>query len=310
MILMQGAHMRQAMHTKDMTMKTFKLIILILSCFLLTDCNSNKINKIEDYKLNSYLDIKVDSAGRLPENPYIVDLTSKNKHLIVIGTLHSVDTTNKMFADIEKIFYQFKPEIIINEGGNLTKKYNSRNEAIKKNGELGLEKYLADNAGIKTINGDIPDSSEFFELTKAYSKEEALVFFASERFVLPFTYYFNEKPDLENLYKPDFIDGYLLSSGISLTKSEQDFLFYKTAYKKYFKCEFNIDSIHSDDFSPIRTNNHFCEIARKSKELRDRYLLDKIQEQLNKHNKVLVIFGGWHVLAIEPALTQIIKKTE
>lgn len=291
-----------------MIRKIRELLILIFSSTLLTECNPDMANKIEEYQLISYLDIKVDSMGRLPKNPYLVDLTNKSKHLIVIGTLHSRDTSNQVFKDIEKIVGQFRPELIINEGGNLTKTYNSRNEAIEEGGELGLEKFLADNIGIKTINGDMPDSLEFFELAKAYSKEEALVFFASERFILPLTYYMSEIPDLDSLYKPDFIDGYLLSTGISLSKQEEDFSFYKTAYKKYFKSEFNIDSIHSDDFSPIKTRNHFCEIARKSKELRDIYVLKKIEEQLKAHDKVLVIFGGWHVLAIEPALEQIIKR--
>ncbi len=292
-----------------MVPRTSRITILIFCYILLTECNP-KTNKLENYRLISYLDIKVDSVGHLPKNPYVVDLANKNKHLIVIGTLHSRDTSNKIFKDIERIFEQFHPELIINEGGNLTKKYNSRNEAIRKNGELGLEKFLADNNGIETVNGDMPDSSEFFELSKAYSKEEALVYFASERFILPLTYYFDEKPDLENLYKPDFIDGYIQSTGILLLKEEQDFSFYKTAYKKYFKNEFNIDNIHSDDFSPIRTHGHFCEIARKSKELRDICLLNKIEEKLKTHDRVLVIFGGWHILAIEPALEQIIKRAK
>ena len=61
---------------------------------------------------------------------------------------------------------------------------------------------------------------------------------------------------------------------------------------------------------PIKKTHHFCEVARKSKELRDKYLLKEIEEQLKYHDKVLVVFGGWHVLAIEPALKQIINRTE
>ena len=255
----------------------------------------------------SYLDINVDSSGRLPENPYVVDLSKNNKRLIVIGTLHSKDTGNKMFADIERIFNEFLPEIAINEGGQVTRKYSGRDSAIIKNGETGLLKFLSDNHKIKVINGDMPDSIEFYGLSEYYSKDEALFFFASERFVLPFTYW-GESGDLDSLYTNDFIEGYLLSEGIELTAEEKQFSHYINLYKKYFNMEFCIDSIRSDDFSPIRKQHHYCEVARKSKELRDKYLLKKIEEQLKVHDKVLVVFGGWHVLAIEPALTEIINR--
>lgn len=83
-----------------------------------------------------------------------------------------------------------------------------------------------------------------------------------------------------------------MSSGISLSKEEQEFSCFSNAYRKYFNLEFNIDKINPDDFSPIRTGSHFCEVARKSKELRDECLLGIIKDQLSKHDKVLVVFGG------------------
>ena len=286
-----------------------KFLFFVSFLGFLTSCNNYKHNSTEDYKLISYLDIKVDSMGNLPKNPYIVDLQKKNKHLIIIGTLHSRDTANKMFADIEKIFINLKPEVGINEGGEIKKTYKDRNSAIKKNGELGFFKFLCDNQYIKMLNGDMPDNQEFSELSKTYSKDEVLLFFASERVVLPYTYWDeNEKMNIDSLYKSDFIEGYIVPCGIQLTTEEKQFAYYKILYKKYFNKEFDINSIVSDDFSPIRKKHHFCEIARKSKEFRDKYLLQQIEKQLKYHDKVLVVFGGWHVLAIEPALTQIINK--
>ncbi|OFX49474.1 MAG: hypothetical protein A2046_06815 [Bacteroidetes bacterium GWA2_30_7] len=282
-------------------MKHFVFLILVI----IIGCQISENEKIKSYKLISYLDIKVDSLGNLPQSPYIVDLQNNKKHLIVIGTLHSRDTSNKMFTEIEKVFTNFKPDIAINEGGQINKTYTNRNTAIIKNGETGLLKYLCDKQNIKMINGDMPDSLEFNELSKNFSKKEALFFFASERFVLPCTYW-NEKENLDSLYETDFIEGYLFAEGIKLTQEEKLFSFYKSMYKLFFYKEFNLENINSDDFSPIRKNHHFCEVARKSKELRDKYLLKKIEEQLTSYDKILIVFGGWHVLAIEPALNQII----
>lgn len=292
-----------------------RFIILLFCGSLFYSCDSSNNIQNDDYQLISYLDIAVDSMGNLPRNPYVVDLENNNKRLVVIGTQHSYDSLNPMFDEIERIFYDLKPDVLINEGGDLYKTYSSRNEAISKDGDLGFDKYLADEAGIKTVNGDEPQGLEFKELSEAYSKEEAMVFYASERFIFP--YLFGEfEGDLKQLYENKYIKNLMKYDSISLTTEEQKFTYYQTAYEKYFKQRFDWNdfdqlrnNINQFDFIPFASHHHFNEVARKSKELRDRYLLKTIEEQLKKHDKVMVVYGGWHVLAIEPALTQIIERT-
>ncbi len=81
-----------------------KILIIIALINVLTNCNNSNYGEKDEYTLISYLDIKIDSSGRLPKVPYVVNLEKGKKHLIVIGTLHSRDTSNQMFKDIEKIF--------------------------------------------------------------------------------------------------------------------------------------------------------------------------------------------------------------
>jgi hypothetical protein len=45
-----------------------------------------------------------------------------------------------------------------------------------------------------------------------------------------------------------------------------------------------------------------------TKEVRDQALLMKIDSALNRYDKVLVVFGGSHRIAVQPALEQIINK--
>lgn len=245
--------------------------------------------------------------GNLPSDPYVLTFKSANKQLLVIGTQHSNDTLNPMFDTIENLFYNFKPEVLINEGGNLTKSYYDRKEAILRNGELGLEKYLADKMGIKTLNGDEPFGIEFDELSKDYSKEEAILFYGSERFIFPFAFG-QYSGNIDTSYVKNFIYKNFTESNIKLTETEKTFDYYKQLYKKYFKTEFSVDTINQLDFAPFGKRHHFCNITRKSKELRDRYLLKQIEAQLQKHDKVMVVYGGWHILAIEHALKQIIER--
>jgi hypothetical protein len=268
---------------------------------------SCKTKPNDDYKLISYLDIKVDSLGNLPRNPYILTFNKGDKELLIIGTQHSRDTLNPMFDSIENLFNKFKPEILINEGGKLTKTYKSKNSAIEKDGELGLEKYLADKAGIKTLNGDEPFGIEFSELSQAYSKEEAILFYGSERFVFPFAFG-QYNGEIDTNYINNFIEKDYKKNNIKLSDNEKTFDYYKQLYKKYFQTEFTIDTINQQDFAPFSRQHHFCDVTRKSKELRDRYLLKQIETQLQTHNKVMVVYGGWHILAIEQALKQIVDR--
>lgn len=282
-------------------LKTAAALLLIIC---LSAC-SNDQSKEEPYRLISYLDIKVDSIGRMPRNPYVLQYTKDDRRLLVAGIEHSRDTLNPLFDTLEALFNRFKPDVIINEGGELVKHYRNRNAAIEQDGELGLEKWLADNSGIRTINGDEPVKLEFGELSKAYSREEAFLYIATERFVIPYAsgHYSGE---LEEEYRQEFIEKYMEKEGVILSAREKRFSYYDSLYRKFFKSD--LSAINQQDFNPFSRTHHFCEVTRASKELRDRYLLREIEKQLGLNKKVMVIYGGWHILAVEPALQQIMDR--
>ena len=282
---------------------------------LLCSCSKADRTQNEDYPLISYLDIAVDSMGNLPETPYVIDLANNGRRLIIIGTQHSRDSLNPMYQEMEQIFYDVEPEVIINEGGDLNKTYFSLNEAIAKDSDLGFDKYLADKAGIRTVNGDEPQRQEFEELSEAYSKEEALVYYAAERFIFPYIFQ-DVRKDFVASYE-EYTANLVRYDSIPLSPAEQQFSYFQNTYNDYFDKKFDINELERSfehmnqlDFIPFSTAHHFNEVSRTSKELRDKYLLRTIEEQLYKHDKVMVVYGGWHVLAIEPALTQIIERVE
>lgn len=281
---------------------SFLLLIIIgaQSC-----SSSNKINQSQAYEFVSYLEIDIDERGNLPEVPYVLNIKNNNKELLVIGVMHSQDSTNIMFKEIENLYAAFQADLVINEGGELKQEFLNKNTAIHKDGELGLIKYLCDQDGIKTQNGDISFRQEFDELEKVYGREKTYFYYTSERFILPIKYWGGED-QLEELYRSDFVDSYLLPSGIELREEEKDIQHYKNLYQKFFKNPFQLSAVKSDDFSPIKENHYFCEIARQSKLIRDLHLMEQIKKSLETHDKVLVLFGGWHVLAIEPALNTIL----
>jgi hypothetical protein len=249
----------------------------------------------------------VDSLGQLPRNPYIIALTKGNKQLTVIGVMHSRDTTSPVFAQIEREFNKRTPDVIINEGGVLTKTYHNRNQAIAENGEIGLEKYLADVAAIPAINGDAPFKEEFEALSSAFNEDEAILQYASERFLLPCKYA-APPADLRRVYEKDFVVDYAIKQGVKLTGRCRSFEYYKDVYKRVFGREFSLSSMDPSVFVALSDAHHMCAVTRKSKEIRDQYLLQEIERQLKEYNKVMVVYGGWHVLAIEPALKELIAE--
>ena len=142
---------------------------------------------------------------------------------------------------------------------------------------------------------------------KLIQREEAILFYGSERFVFPFAFGQYEGA-IDTNYVNNSIEKDYKQTNIKLSNNEKTFDYYKSLYKKYFNTEFTLDTISQLDFTPFSKRNHFCDVSRKSKEFRDKYLLRQIEEQLNKHDKVMVVYGGWHILAIEPALKQIMNR--
>ncbi len=281
-----------------------KTIFLLVLC-ILTGCETK--STLRDYAFKSYLEIELDKQGRMPMNPYPVEVKRGKNELCVLGVMHSQDTTNMMFAKIEEEFNRFNPEIVIHEGGEILKTYKNKNQAISKDGELGLIKYLCEEHNVKLKSGDINFRDEFEELEKIYGREKTYFYYTTERFILPIKYWGTEE-EIEKEFRTDFIEGYINSSGIILTKKEKNLDYYKMLYKRYFKREFKLQEIEQKDFSSINEGNEFCEISRSSKRIRDKKLIQEIEKEIDKHERVMVVFGGWHIMSIEPELLRIFEK--
>ncbi|MDN5284438.1 MAG: hypothetical protein JWR38_712 [Mucilaginibacter sp.] len=286
-------------------------IILILLTLTLMSCG-NKKDKHEThiYPTISYLNIKLDAAGHLPSNPYILRFESSTKHIVFCGVNHvdKSDTHNPMYAGIEKAFFEFKPDVCVNEGGDVSNKvYASKEAALKKSGEIGLIKILADSLKIKTVNGDMTDSLEFKELLKKYTPGEFLAYIVTERFMWGLSE--QEAKDTVAMKKnyAGFIQKYIMKTGgVRLSPEQQTLEFYKVNYQKLLNRPFSIPEL--EPTNPFDPKGKFQEIGRASKQIRDQSLLRTIDSLLKTHDKVFVVFGGWHLLTCEPGLKQIISQ--
>ncbi|HUN15611.1 MAG TPA: hypothetical protein PK622_02310 [Saprospiraceae bacterium] len=286
-----------------------KQLVYFLVGLLIFSCKST--SKTDNrYQTKNYLEVAKILDANPPDNfPLVIKLSVGKKQLIFIGTAHTRDIT-KQADSIDYYFHQLQPQIAFNEGGQVDKEkhYNSRNEAINQDAEIGQLKYLCDIQNIEMVNGDLVTAAEFNELFKIYSREQVLLYTCCERF---FALYKNNWIDttkgIEVAYQKDFIQ-YLESENVILTKSEKEFSYMTRAYKNFFGTDLDIYRIPTEKHDFLKDNGKLCEIGRSSKMVRDKYLLTTIEQALKKYDRIFVAFGGAHFVAVEPALKQIMNK--
>ncbi|MDP1842733.1 MAG: hypothetical protein Q8K64_04875 [Sediminibacterium sp.] len=285
--------------------------VLFFSCNNSTFYKKANNDTTHIYPTISYLDIKLDSNRQLPSNPYILEFKKGKKKVVFCGVTHLTDDSdieNPMFKKIEQKFFAFKPNISINEGGDISKKmYTSKQDALLNDGEIGLTKILCDSLKIKTVDGDPTTVFEFQELLKTYSKGEFLAYIVTERLMWGLKWQLiSDSIEIEKRYEA-FVQNYIIKKGgITLTKPEQSFSFYKSNYERLLNRPFDISELQPTN--PFEPNGKFQKIGRTSKEIRDQFLLRTVDKLLDTYDQIFIVFGGWHLLTCKPGLEEIINR--
>ena len=111
----------------------------------------------------------------------------------------------------------------------------------------------------------------------------------------------------ETSFQEDFIS-YLEENEFPLTTEERSVEYLRELYKKYFGEDLDLDHILPVRDYYLLDDGLFGDVGRRTKVVRDEALLAKIDAALDKYDRVFVVFGGSHRIAVEPALKQIIQK--
>lgn len=275
--------------------------LLFLSLFFLSSCSTerNFARYFKDY-------VEVGKILPSVQLPYIVKLHNGDKHLLAIGVSHTYDIDNPQLKVVKEIFSEFSPDVPINEGGQITRKFQDEKEAVTSGGEAGLLKYLSDLDGKNLVNGDIEDSLEYQAMLKRYPEDDLLLYYIMERLIIPYLNgaYSNRK--IDELYEV-VIQKWFINEGFPVDENLKSFSGFRDLYKSKIGHGLVL-SINPDIelFDYVNPNCKYCKIGRDSKVLRDANLLEKIHAELKKHDKVMVVFGHGHILAVEPALKKMI----
>jgi hypothetical protein len=293
------------------------LLYLAMTCCLWA-CDSPKPQVSESsadsevatqpYPTVRYLDLKLGPGGALPSNPYVLRLREGRKELVFCGTNHleeRTQTQHPLYKSLAREFHDFRPEVSVNEGGDVSKKhYPSRDSAIIIDGEIGLLKVLGDSAHTPVINGDMPDSAEYQLLTRLYPAGEVLAYIVTERLMWGCKSGFR-KGTLAQTYDW-FADKYLIKKGFPLAPDQRTFAYFQAQYAQLVGRPFDLATL--EPTNPFQPNSRFQDIGRASKEIRDQHLIATIDHLLGQHDRVFVVFGGWHLLTCEPGLREVVKR--
>jgi hypothetical protein len=291
-----------------------KLILFFISFSLIFSCK--KEEKIEKYPTLNYFNVKqkldIINARMMAEGiykPIFTEIKMGKKSLVFYAASHVRDTLHGQFVGIIKIFKNQKPEIAFNEGGQVkdSVKYQSAGKAIEADGETGLLKHLCNQANIKMLNGDMNTKDEFAGLLATYPKDQLLLYLACERFLNPYRQGFLGKIPIEEAYQNDFLK-YLEKYDFKLTAEEKSFIYLKTIYEKYFRKVLNLSTLVDVQDYYLTNKGRFGDIGRYSKAIRDQVLLTKIDKALNTYDRVFVVFGASHWVAVQPGLSYIMDK--
>jgi hypothetical protein len=286
-------------------------------CF---SCTKEKREGLKDYTVHDYRTVKLyldtlnakmqaqlDSTGTWTME--YTDLSHGKKRLIFFGSSHVRDISHPQFKQIVNAFNKLNPQIAFNEGGQVpeNRKYATIDSAILADGETGVLKYLCDSASIKMMNGDMENREEFAALQKEFPTDQIYLYLAVERFLDGYRRGHYPGIALEQAWKDKFIS-YLVESDFKLSLEAQSLDSLKSLYKKYLGKEFSLDSLEHVYEYYLVNDGPLGDVSRGTKVVRDRALLEKIDKALDQYDRVFVVFGGSHRIAVEPALKQIMTK--
>jgi hypothetical protein len=251
----------------------------------------------------SYLELP--GSGKLPIVPYVWEREARGRHIAVIGTRHNGDPRSPMYDRIEAIFKRVRPQLVLHESeAPADLATGSRDQAIVRGADLGFAVYLAGRYGAQVQSGDAPVKDEFKMLLARYPAGDVCVFLTAQRLIGS-----TRHPDLQAAAAgyPAFLQSYLVQNGIPKQPGWTTWDGFLHEYMRVVGSPLSSASWNPDLFSPTRNSGRLNEMARTSDTFRDQHLLAAIQLAMQQHDRVVVVFGGWHVLALEPELDGVLK---
>jgi hypothetical protein len=246
----------------------------------------------------SYLALPIHEDGRPRVVPYVVSTAFCGSSIMAVGTLHSRDPSNPQYARLEALYRSFAPTLILHENVTPRRPAGDRDSAIRGNGEIGFMQLLAAGDGVPFRSGDLPESREFEILIAKSEPLQLLVFLTAQRLLTGLT----DEAVAASEY-PGFYSDYLVANGFPDRDSWSSWAGFRSAYRNVIGADYDPATFDPDVVSPIRNLGPLNRISRLAHRARDEHLLREMARGASeRHTRIMVVFGAWHVMALEPAI--------
>ncbi len=231
------------------------------------------------------------------EGSYRLEIEAEGGALFYFGVIHTTTSDDPQLAEIERRWEEFRPTLAFLEGGNWPLE-KTKEEAIRRGGEQGLLRYLADRDGVRSQNIDPSSEAQLRHLSKHFPGAQVKVYYILLHTVLMRTR--EQGPPNINLVNKILRD---LSQGSwgyrgppRKLKQFEDYL------QKYLPEVEDWRKITPSIFFSNGPDNFVAVMHRALNRFRDEVMLGKIVKALRKGERVFAVVGRSHVVMQEPAL--------
>lgn len=244
-----------------------------------------------------YLELPLAPDGGPRARPHVARAAGCGAELLAVGVVHSRDPADPSHAEIARLYDAFGPTLVLHENIAPARAEATREAAIARGGELGLLRFLADRDPAELRSADLPEAEEFRRLLGRYPAATLLVFLTGQRLLTGMA----SEAEAAAAY-PDFYAEYLEPNGITGNPSWRSWDGFKEAYRRVLGEAYSAGRFDPDRFSPIRNLGPMNELSRYAHKIRDERIVASLERALGQHRRVMLVFGAWHVLAVEPLL--------
>jgi len=247
----------------------------------------------------------VQASDRYKPQSNLSLLRSLERGYMIIGTTHTNDVNDLQLVDIERLFNELNPTLVLLEGGYWPDKMNKA-EAVKCCGEMAFLQFLAkqNNVKVTTWEGDSLSEAKF--VLEQFDEESLKVF-----------YLLRQAPQLLNntglAEATNKMTKLLGQSGFPATEyqlhakphsiAELDIMLSTMVGKPMSWVEFTSATIFDQQLSNLEFSR-FQAIKHRVNEFRDNSAIKKVKSALNNNERVMFGGGGLHFMPVMNAIMQ------
>lgn len=235
------------------------------------------------------------------EEPYIYEVSAQGRPeaLLYFGSRHTFDSEDEQLGQLARRWEEFRPTLVLTEGGELELTDLSKTEIVSRYGEAGMVRWLARRDGVPARSLDPERGDEVRAmLNEGWSGEELMVFYTL-RNVVQSNRQGQEVPYREVV--PSYLESLVERFGLT---GPTTLLGFETAIRELLPeledwTQVPPSYLYPGPQDPSYFTNR---LSTASNEFRDRYHVRLILDAVRDGGRVFVVAGSTHAVMQEPAL--------